>query len=141
MDPVSITASTLTILTALEAAFQLVKSYRDAPAQLEAMNNEIADLTATVTEAAQVLKSPQNEADPLGTSGPHLTLILSNIRQKARELETLFRSCVIPASSTSGATKMSRIAWVKVKSKVQRLQTELRDGRLNLSTALATLTA
>lgn len=141
MDPLSITASTLTVLTALEAAFQLMKSFHDAPAHLEALNNEIADLTATVTETAQVLKDSQNKADPLVDNGSHLTLAVSSIRAKAQELENLFRSCLIPPLSASGETKLSRFTWLKVKSKVQRLQAELRDGRLNLSNALATFTA
>ncbi|KAL8759129.1 MAG: hypothetical protein Q9184_003710 [Pyrenodesmia sp. 2 TL-2023] len=141
MDPLSITASTLTILTALEAAFQIVKSYRDAPAQLEALNNEIADLTVTVTQVAQVLRNSHIQADPLGCNVSHLTLALSNIQEKARELETLFRSCVIPSSSAPGETKLSRITWLKVKSKAQKLQAELKDGRLDLLTALATFTA
>ncbi len=141
MDPLSITASTLTVLSALEKAFQLIKSYRDAPGQLEALSNEVADITAAVTEVARVIKESQNKIDSLSDKGSHLTLALSNIREKARELEALFRSCVNPPSSTSDGTKVSRLSWLKVKSKVQSLQTELRDGRLNLSIALATFTA
>lgn len=141
MDPLSITASTLTVLSALEKAFQLIKSYRDAPGQLEALNNEVADITAAVTEVARVIKESQNKIDSLSDKGSHLTLVLSNIREKARELEALLRSCINPPLSTSDRTKVSRISWLKVKSKVQSLQTELRDGRLNLSIALATFTA
>ncbi len=141
MDPLSITASTLTILTALEAAFQLMSSLHDAPAHLEALNNEIADLTATVAETAQVLQDFQNKAVPLVANGSHLTLAVSNIRAKAQELESLFRSCLIQPVSASGEAKLSRFTWLKVKSKVQRLQAELRDARLNLSNALATFTA
>ena len=141
MDPLSITASTLTVLSALEKAFQLIVSYRDAPGQLEALNNEIADITAAVTEVDRLLKESHHKFDLSSGKGSHLTLALSNIREKARELEALFRSCVNPPSSTSDGIKVSRISWLKVKSKVQRLQTELRDGRLNLSIALATFTA
>ena len=140
MDPLSITASTLTVLSALETAFRLIKSYREAPGQLEALNNEIADITAAVTEVARVLKKSQVTVDSLSDNGSHLTLALANIREKARELEASFDSCVTPSSKSDGA-KFSRISWLKVKSKVQRLQNELRDSRLNLSIALATFTA
>ena len=138
MDPLSITASTLTVLTALETASQLIKSYRDAPGQLEALENEISDVTATVTEVARVIEDNKEKADTLSNNGSHLTLALSNIRGKAQELEALLRCCV-PLPSTE--TKISRISWLKVKSKVQSLQAELRDCRLSLSIALATFTA
>ena len=141
MDPLSITASTLTVLSSLETAFQLIKSYRDAPGQLEALNNEITDITAIVTEVARVVNKFQSKIDPSSDEASNLDAALSDIRDKARELEALFRSCVTLPSSASGAAKVSRISWLKVKSKVQRLQTELRDGRLKLSTALAILTA
>lgn len=141
MDPLSITASTLTVLSALETAFQLIKSYRDAPGQLEALNNEITDMTAVVTEVARVVNKFQNKLESLSDEGSHLTLALSNIREKARELETLFLSCVVVPSSASDGPKVSRISWLKMRSKVQRLQSELRDGRLNLSIALAVFTA
>lgn len=141
MDPLSITASTLTILLALDSAFKLVKSYRDAPAQLEALSNEIVDLTAAVTEAARVIKESQGKTHSLGDNGSLLALALLNIRDKSQELETLFRSCVIPASSATDGSKVSRVSWLKVRSKVQTLQNELRASRLNLSIALATFTA
>ena len=141
MDPLSITVSTLTILSTLEKAFQLIKSYRDAPGQLEALNNEINDITAVVTEVARVLNKFQNKIESLSDEGSHLTVALSNIREKAQDLEALFRSCVVVPSSTSDEPKVSRISWLKVRSKVQRLQSELRDGRLNLSTALVVFTA
>ncbi|KAL2038039.1 hypothetical protein N7G274_009259 [Stereocaulon virgatum] len=141
MDPLSITASTLTVLTALETASQLIKSYRDAPGQWEALKKEISDVTATVRGVARVIKDNKDKVDTLSNNGSHLTLALSNIREKAQELKSLLRSCVISSSSPSIETKISRISWLKVRSKVQILQAELRDGRLNLSIALATFTA
>ena len=140
MDPLSITASTLTVLSTLETGFRLIKSYRDAPGKLEALNNEITDTTAIVTEIARVVNKFQSKIESSSDEGSNLTAALSNIREKARELEVLFRSCVTLPSLASDGAKVSRIAWLKVRSKVQRLQTELRDGRLKLSIALATFT-
>ena len=141
MDPLSVTASTLTVLSSLETAFHLIKSYRDAPGQLEALNNEITDANALVTEVARVANKFQNKIESSSDEGSHLTLALSNIREKAREVEALFRSCVIVPSSAFDGPKVSRILWLKMRSKVQRLKSELRDGRLNLSIALAVLSA
>ena len=139
MDPLSITASTIAVLSALETAFQLIKSYRDAPTQLEALSNEIVDITAAVAEVARVVT--QNKDGALSEKGSHLTLALSNIREKARELEALFLSCVKGPASMLGDIKFSRTSWLRVKWRVQNIQTELRDGRLKLSIALATFTA
>lgn len=141
MDPLSITASTLTVISALEASLQLIKTYRDAPSQLEALNNEIADISAAVTEVARVIKASQNKNVSLDDRTSHLTLALSNIRRKARDLDAILRACVTSPSSASAGSKILRISWLKVRSKVQSLQSELRDGRINLLIALASFTA
>ena len=141
MDPLSVAASTLTILSILESIFKLVKSFRDAPSQLDALNNEIVDVTAAVKHVTQILKESENKTGASSEKDAHLSLALSNIREKARELEDLLRSCVTPLSSTSDETKVSKISWLKVRSRVQRLQVELRDGKFNLLIALATFTA
>ena len=141
MDPLSVAASTLTILSTLESIFKLVKSFRDAPSQLDALNNEIVDVTAAVKHVTQILKESENKTGASSEKDAHLSLALSNIREKARELEDLLRSCVTPLSSTSDETKVSKISWLKVRSRVQRLQVELRDGKFNLLIALATFTA
>ena len=141
MDPLSITTSTLTIISALEASLRLIKTYCDAPSQLEALNNVIADFTAAVTEVARIIKVSQNKIGSLDDRTSHLTLALSNIRRKARDLDVLFRACVTSPSSTSAGSKVFRLSWLKVRSKVQSLQSELRDGRLNLLIALASFTA
>ena len=141
MDPLSITASTLTVLSALETAFQLIKSYREAPSQLEALSNEVADITATVKEVARVIKGSQNKLGSTGDTASHLTLALSNIHEKARTLDVLLDACVSRPNSTSDGDGISRISWLKVRSRVQSLQNELRDGRLKLSVALAAFTA
>ena len=141
MDPLSITASTLTVLSALETAFQLIKSFREAPNQLEALSNEIADITATVTEVARVIKGSQNMLGSTSNNGSHLTLALSHVHEKACKLDVLLRSCVPRPNSTSDKDKISRVSWLKVRSRVQSLHNELRDSRLKLSVALAAFTA
>ena len=141
MDPLSITASTLTVLAALGTVFRLVRTYRGAPGQLEALNNEVSNTTVAVRDVARILKEYQDKNGVLDGEGSHLALALSNICQKAGRLEALFRSCINPPTSTSDGIRFSRISWLKVKSKVPHLQTELRDGRLKLLVALATLTA
>ena len=141
MDPLSITASTLTILSALETTFNLLRSIREAPTRLEALRNEVSDVTVIVKEVARVIEGSQNESNSTNDRESHLTLALSNVHKSIQELEALLRSCVALPVSTSEGDKVSRISWLKVRSRVQSLQTELRDGRLNLSIALATFTA
>ena len=136
MDPLSITASTLTVLAALETTFSLIRSFRDAPGQLEALSNEVTDITVIVTEIDQMLRNThKNNGTPAGKDR-YLVRALSNIQDKVQRLEALVQSC-----RRSGAAKISRAAWLRVKSKAQNLQVELRDGRLNLALALGTFSA
>ena len=134
-------ASTLTVLSALERAFELIRSFREAPSRLQALSNEVADITATVKEVARVIKESQNKLDSTSDKGSHLTLALSTIRKDACELDAILRSCIPRPNSVSDGDKVSRISWLKVRSRVQSLQTELREGRQKLSIALATFTA
>ena len=141
MDPLSITASILTVLSTLESASHLIRSLREAPSRLEALSNEAADVTTTVKEVARVLEGSQNSFDSDSDRTLHLTVALSNVREKAGELEALLRSCVTLPNSASDGNKVSRISLFKVRSKVQSLQTELRDATLNLSVAFGSVTA
>ena len=141
MDPLSITASTLTLLSALETTFHLIRSIREAPSRLEALRNEVSDIAVIVKEVDRVIKGSQNESDSASDRRSHLTLALSSVHENVQELEALLRSCVVLPISGSEGDKFSRISWLKVRSRVQSLQTELRDGRLNLSIALANFTA
>ena len=141
MDPLSITASTLTVLSALETAFQLINSFREAPSQLEALSNEVVDITATVKEVARVIEGSEYTLGSTNNNRSHLTLALSYVHEKARKLDVLLRSCVTRPDSTSDGDKISRVSWLKVRSRVQSLHNELRDGRLKLSVALAAFTA
>jgi hypothetical protein len=141
MDPLSTTASVLTVLGALEAACRSFKTYRDAPSQLEALNKEIVDIIAVVTEAGRIIKEYQNLVYSLDEKTSHLASALKNIGDKARELEALFCSCVGLTSLTSRGNKTSRIKWLKARRKVQSLRNELSTGRLNLLVALANFSA
>lgn len=141
MDPLSITASTLTVLSALVTALQLIRTYRGAPGQLGALENEISEITLAVTEVDRIIKEYHDKIGLLDDKGSHLALALANIREKASMLEALFYSCGNPPKSIVNGSSVSRFSWLKVRSKVQSLQMELRDGRLKLSIALATLTA
>lgn len=141
MDPLSITASTLTVLSALVTAFQLIRTYRGAPDQLEALGNDISEIILAVTEVDRIVKEYHDKIGLLDDKGSHLALALANIRGNASMLEALFCSCVNLPNSTINGSSVSRFSWLKVRSKVQSLQTELREGRLKLSIALATFTA
>ena len=57
MDPLSVTASTLTVLSTLELALHLIRFLREAPSRLEALSNEAADVTTTVKVVARVIES------------------------------------------------------------------------------------
>ena len=138
MDPLSITASILTILGATEsvgkAIIKLV-SLRQLPDAFLALNNEISDFHLVMSRTNTLIRLCQNmpsinarNADFATDLGPLLE------RGKARLLEL---ECLIEYSLTTpgsnGESVLNKPAWIIKQEKVKRIQDDIRSMRTSLA--------
>ena len=144
MDPLSITASALTVVTALDQAYkcaQRLRAIRQAPGEIRLLLEEVADLTQLL-EQVQSTQSPPAYGD--GTARPNekakgLDWQLSRTSTKLSELDAL----VEDHASRTDRRRLDRghWGWIHGRRRANALRDELRDLRLNLTASLGANTS
>ena len=141
MDPLSVTASVLTILGVagqVTKGIAKVRALHHAPAELSSLINEVSDLRAVLSQVA----SFSNQLEEERLRGPVVALKshLSRAMDQLHALDNLINAKLLKVRA-DGTTKMSRTAWVRLKSDVEVIQRELRNIRVNIGTALGVVTS
>ena len=134
MDPLSISASVVTLAGLAIQLGKYASSLHNAPAEILALSNEMVDLNLLVVK----LESVRSDDQIPGHWNHDLRKILDPLKLKIQELSTFVNAC-----ESSGALSefKSRLKWPMVQSKAQALQKDLREIRLNTITYLAAQSA
>jgi chromosome segregation ATPase len=135
MDPLSITASVLTVAAAakqLGSAFAELRAiHTELPGRLHALNNEVSDIEVVLYQVAAVL----SERSVLPQSAQmNIPPLLELARAKLSELKA-----IVDRLSAIGATKgiLSRAsAWRKVQARLQALQEDIKTVKCSLNIML-----
>ena len=135
MDPLSITTGVLAVLGAcstLSRTFAKIRSLRQAPAFLQALNNEISDLQLALLDINDFLTG----AESAGISSPGTdrevqrlcSAILDQTRETLREVEVLVNDRI--AKATGGDhSRVNFLPFIREHSRLTQLQGELRQAR------------
>ena len=141
-DPLSITASIIAVLGAIEGVTKTlakIKNIRNAPQELLALINEVSDLKlilsdvqSYVTEATARLDLPQ---EPL----QHMSTLANRARSRLLELDELIQYRFTKADSITDQIKVSQREWARGRSIIETFRQSLRDIRLNIVTQMVVL--
>ena len=144
MDPLSLTVSILTLLGAggsIAGAFEKLRSLRQAPEALHALNNEISDLHLIVLETNTLLQEHQDIASINRRTqdfAANLKPILDRAREKLLELESL----IVYRLTTPGPSNepnINKSAWMRERKRMKMIQTEIHTIRMDLVAAVGIL--
>jgi hypothetical protein len=132
MDPLSVFASAIAITQATESLMSLLLQWKSAPDEVTALFNELSDLKIALHNASVAAKanhhlmSKQVSEDMRGT--------LQRIENKVEELDAIVQSVIIrvPDNINWERTKIKRLKWMPMKSKVYGLTQELRQLKSTL---------
>ncbi|KAK0512762.1 hypothetical protein JMJ35_004779 [Cladonia borealis] len=138
-DPFSIIAVTQTGLSVAQALTKLIQALRSAPDELLALSNEVWNLKL-VLDDLQELESSHN-----APSAHKLDVVHALVYQIRIKLDTLSSLTVQWGRLSQWGDSFSirrrdRFSWLKEKARFMKLQSELRELRSNLSTAVGTKT-
>ena len=138
-DPFSIIAVTQTGLTVAQALTKLIQGLRSAPDELLALSNEVWNLKL-VLDDVQELESSHNVPSAHKLDAVHA--LVYQIRIKLDVLSSLIAQWgrLSQWGDAFSIGRRDRFSWLKEKARFIKLQSELRELRSNLSTAVATKT-
>jgi len=131
MDPLSIAASIVAFVGAAEASVEGLKKLRGfykAPAEIDALVNEIEDLRLWITD----INLSQHEAT-LRQDMPALCKLLDEARSQILNLDEIVASRLRPNG------KNSRIEWFRNSSKIGNIRTSIREIKSNMISLLVRL--
>ncbi|KAL1637138.1 hypothetical protein SLS56_000796 [Neofusicoccum ribis] len=124
-EAVGLTASVVTLGEVGLKLAKLIGKLRDAPYELLALSNEVTDFHFLFTEIEKLARERPDSQVLLSS-----TLDTANLRIK--DVQSFLKGI-----DTASTKIVDRVAWVfRHKSKIGKLQSELRDARLQLSALL-----
>lgn len=145
MDPLSLTASIITVVGAASTVSRGLKkilSARNLPHIVLQLNNEVTDLQVVIQDVEDLLcrRAQVNREDrkPLQKQ-ESLVRALEHANQTLLALQSLIACKLTTVDSRDGRIKFKRKSWLLVESRVKSLKDEIRTDRLRLSAALSLL--
>lgn len=140
MDPLSITASVIAVLQAVNGTGKGIGkliSLRNAPAELQALSNEIEAFRSLLVIVHSSIRHIKGSAAYEDCSEP-LCYLLREAERAVLDLQ-----CTVEYQLRNGVEvdrdsrpKVSHATWLKSSKKIQQLRDKIRDARDNLSTGL-----
>jgi hypothetical protein len=131
MDPLSITASIITVLSAARKAgqgLQKIKALKDAPKELD-------NLLAEFSRIESVLQAFQNLPTSVQERVPGLVKILQDAKVKFDELDSLIHYVLTTAGENN---RVDRLQWIRKRHDAERLRGQLNEIQATLNTLLNT---
>jgi hypothetical protein len=135
MDPLSIIASVLTIGTFTTASLEVILKIRGASGEVEALINEISDLSAIIKDVEHTLRH-NKRLNAKGTGVASLHAVLSKANTTINHLHAFVSRVLIKEESLLRNVRISRTAWLREKPQVSMYQRQLLAIKLELSHAL-----
>ncbi|KAF3041388.1 hypothetical protein E8E12_009291 [Didymella heteroderae] len=136
MDPLSASASILTLLAAITSAVRSAKVFMDAPNDAQALLNELADVQLVVANIESFLADldPSRFTKSWTTmqSLQALAMKLDFGSQLVQELRGMVDQCLIKETRDQKPTVASRLSWLRIRSKVKDLSAQLTAVRQDL---------
>jgi hypothetical protein len=137
MDPLSITASILTILGAggqVAKGIAKIRALKYAPDILLALNNEIANIQYLVQDVNHVAR--QHEEVHETKFSASVCRALEKVRETLLATEQLIAYELTTIDSVNGLVKLDWKRWLRLEDNIRQLQERMRNNKVDLSTAL-----
>lgn len=135
MDPLSIIASTIAVGTFASASLNVILKIRGASDEVQALINEISDLSAIIKDVEHTLRyNKRLNAESNGVASLHA--VLSKANTTINHLHAFVSRVLIKEETLLRDARISRTAWLREKPQVSKYQRQLLAIKLELSHAL-----
>ena len=138
MDPLSITTSVLTLLTAankVAKGLDKLASIKGAPAAVLALNNEVSDLRLVLAEAELLLQKHAHTTIPPMTGDRTLQHSIDQAKERLTDLESIIGNRLMRRMGSK-----DRLGWLYEQDKVQKALTDVRTAKASVTAMLGVVT-
>ena len=125
MDPLTIITGTITISGALVGTLNLLRNACGASGEIQSLINEVSDFEILLKHIKPIV---------LLNNRPEVNRFLEDGRNKLDELQRIVGRCM--EETCTGATKVKRARWIRVKSTAATLRSEIQRVNNNLTLIL-----
>ncbi|KAL9096637.1 MAG: hypothetical protein Q9165_001124 [Trypethelium subeluteriae] len=143
MDPLSVSASILAVVGAANTAVKVINKLHDAPSEVCGLLEEISDLQGVLAGLHTMV--PNLSAEANSPTKRLLTQSLSDLLDRAKskivELGGIIHGILDRPATENAKAKVSRVSWLMEKSKVRKLQEDIRSVKLSLALLLGAVTS
>jgi hypothetical protein len=136
MDPLSLTVSTVTLLTAVRAIAKKIKAVHNAGNGLRAVLHGLSDFDMLLRQIKSLIEEYGSNIPEVQLSD--LSALLEKATTKFSELDMITQKHVARLKA-SGKIKASKMAWTRELSTIRPLQDSLKDIMQKLSTLLSNM--
>ena len=135
-EALSLAASIIALLGAAEGvakAILKIQSIRNAPDEILALNNEIADLQILIYDVQRYTQNnPKSQTSQIHIQ--HLVTLVDRAREKLLQLDGLMQYKILKPQTLPDRLRISRKEWLKAVKVIDRSRQSLRDIRSNIAT-------
>ena len=131
MDPFSLSLGALSAIGACSTSLKILVGFcrlGGAPALLQALNNEVADLRLALEDVYDHLEKLRDD-EAIVRMG---TLLLDQTKAKVQELEMLIQYRILKAGREA-SLEVQRLSFLQERNRLNRLQTDLRQARQRIT--------
>ncbi|KAI9886441.1 MAG: hypothetical protein M1823_001759 [Watsoniomyces obsoletus] len=144
MDPLSISASVITLLVAVGKTGEGVqKLFRlaDAPDELATVTNDIAEFRGILSQVRDVTRSIEESMPDSSNALESIRPTIDSARQDVQELDELVEYQLKRSDDRDkkGRLKVARGTWLRKKDQLEQLRQRLRTRMVAFTAALSTL--
>ena len=130
MDPLSVTASAISVGGLVLGSLEAVRKYLRASVEVQALNNEVADLFVVLGEVEYSLLQYSGNNNVSSHTVESLTIFVASANSKLQRLNILLQR--VQKSLTASSRGIARLSWLRKGSEARQLQDDLRQLRHNI---------
>ena len=140
MDPLSVIASVIAISGAVATSLEQVRQFYGAEAEVLSLVNEVNDLHLVLTQFHRTIRECGQTLHIQEDCALAIASVVKRAQADFEELNHAINKGVFRSDPTVGKNKIGRFSWMRQKSKLQRLSSQLKDARMTLTSLCSSAT-
>jgi hypothetical protein len=133
MDPLSITAGSLTVVGAISSTLKVLKNLNIIDGELDALSVEISEMEMVLVDLEKAILDRQQLKHLQPNRAESLVRLLQNARVRVETINEIVNNKILHPAPPGNEVRIARVAWLRQRASVKNLQESLRQSRERIS--------